>query len=118
TDIVREQYQGRVAVQLDLPVETLVRAVRERGSRPIELPKARPVERAGPEIEALKLAVLRRDDVIHRLDEALFNDERNAVAWRALVSTSSVHEAIDVADPDTATLLQRIAVEDSSAEPD
>jgi len=116
--IVREQYQGQVAVQLDLPVETLVRAVRERGSRPVELPKARPVERVGPELEALKLAVLRRDEIIHRLDEALFNDERNAAAWRALVATPSVHDAIDVADPDTATLLQRIAVEDSGAEPD
>jgi DNA primase len=118
TDIVREQYQGHVAVQLDLPVQTLVRAVRERGSRPVDVPKARTVEHGGPELEALKLAVLRRDDIIDRLDEALFDDDRHAAAWRALASSASVHEAIDAADPATATLLQRLAVEDTAAEPD
>jgi DNA primase len=118
--IVREQYQGQVAVRLDLPTETLVRAVNNQRAPRVDAPPARPrdTERPGPELEALKLAVLRRDDIIDRLDEALFEDDRRAAAWRALATSATVHEAIDAADPDTATLLQRLAVEDTAAEPD
>jgi DNA primase len=117
--IVREQYQGQVAVQLDLPGESLVRAVNERVRQPRADVAATPSRAVEPaELEALKLAVLGRDEIIERLDEALFDDEQHAAAWRALASSTSVHEAIESTDPDTATLLQRLAVEDTAAEPD
>jgi thioredoxin-like negative regulator of GroEL len=53
-----------------------------------------------------------------RATEALFVDERNLAAFRALASTSSVQEAITVADPGAAELLLRLAVEQTDSEPE
>ena len=53
-----------------------------------------------------------------RLHDVLFADELTVAAWRALASTDSLHDAIDVADPGAAALLQRLAVEEPYEEPD
>ena len=53
-----------------------------------------------------------------RLEEVLFADELTLAAFRALVSSATLHEAIERADPGAADLLQRLAVEDTDADPD
>jgi hypothetical protein len=70
------------------------------------------------EEEALLLAVHQRDEMAGRLHEVLFADELTAAAYRALVETDSLHDALEVADPAAADLLQRLAVEEPYQEPD
>ena len=70
------------------------------------------------EVEALRLAVHRPEEVADRMEEVLFSDEVNLAAFRALVGASTLHEAIDAAAPDAAALLQRLAVEETDADPD
>ncbi len=69
-------------------------------------------------MEALRVAVHQPEQVAGRLHETLFEDEVVLSAWRALASTTSVHEAIAAADPSAAALLQRLAVEETDTEPD
>lgn len=126
SDLVRDQYLMRVADRTRTGPDQLRALVRAR--RP-EAPPARPapppasptggrdaaevrVERA-----ALRLAVA-HPEVRARLDEMLFANEVHAGAFRALSSAVHLHEAIDGADPEAAALLQRLAVEDATEEPD
>src|SRR5207302_8928928 len=88
-------------------------AVQPRASRPVAEP---PV--AGPEVEALKLAVHRPEEMAGRLHEVLFADELHLAAYRALATSTTLHEAIESADPGAAALLQRLAVEEPDADPD
>lgn len=116
-EIVRTEYAGQLAVRLGLPVEQLAAQAAARRTRVVAAapPRQEPV---GPEIEALRLAIHRPEAVAHRLEEVLFADERNLAAFRALVASQTLHEAIERADPGAAALLQRLAVEDAEAEPD
>jgi hypothetical protein len=59
------------------------------------------------------LLIHRPEAVADRLHELLFDDELNATAFRAITSTATLHDAIAGADPDSAALLQRLAVEDA-----
>jgi hypothetical protein len=70
------------------------------------------------EVEALRLAVHRPEEVADRMEEVLFSDEVNLAAFRALAGASTLHEAIGAAAPDAAVLLQRLAVEETDADPD
>jgi DNA primase len=65
-----------------------------------------------PGLEALRLAVHRPDAVVDRLDASLFTDELHGRAFAALADADSLHEAVEVAPPDIADLLRRIAVEE------
>lgn len=80
----------------------------ERGAR-----RPRPTP-AVVEIDALRLAVHRPEEVADRLEEQLFTDPVHQAAFRALVAAPTLHEAIDGAGPEAAALLQRLAVEDAS----
>jgi len=114
--IVREQYAGRIAATLDLPQETLLRGLGSgRAPAPQPRPKARP-ER--PSLMVLLLAVHHPETVAYLLDEVLFTDEVEVAAYRALASASTLHEAIELADPEAAELLQRLAVEEVDVDPD
>jgi hypothetical protein len=73
---------------------------------------------AGPELEALRLAVHRPETVANRLEEALFADDLHLAVFRALASATTLHEAIATVDPDAADLLQRLAVEDAEEDAD
>lgn len=73
---------------------------------------------AGPEIEALRLAVHRPDDVADRLEGVLFDDEVHLAAFDALCSATTLDEAIERARPEAAALLQRLAVEEADADAD
>jgi DNA primase len=129
--LVRDQYLMEVADRTRLEPERL----RELGGRRPSVarrPPGRPsapmgesraitpshVGRRGPELEALRLMAHRRDEVVHLLDEALFDDELHAAAYRALAQAPTLAEALDAADPGAAGLLQRIVVEEADADPE
>ena len=87
------------------------------GSRqPDQQPGGRPARR-GPELEALGLLAHRREEIEGLLHESLFADELYAAAYLALRAAGSIGEALAVADPGAAALLQRIAVEEAEADP-
>ncbi len=120
-ELVRDQYLMQVADRCQVDPGRLRsgvgrRRVRDQSPRPRSEAVLR--EPAGPELEALRLAVHRPEDVAHRIEEVLFADELHLAAFRALASSSTLHEAIDTADPAAAALLQRVAVEDTVADPD
>jgi hypothetical protein len=72
----------------------------------------------GAELEALWLAIHRPETVASRLEEPLFADELHRSAFRALASAETLHQAIESADPESADLLARLAVEDSEVDAD
>jgi DNA primase len=77
-----------------------------------------PVAVTGPELEALRLAVHRPEAVAERLELVLFAHPLARACFEALLSASTLHDAIEAADPQAADLLQRLVVEDSEADTD
>ncbi|MDQ3678986.1 MAG: DNA primase [Actinomycetota bacterium] len=120
-ELVRDQYLMQVADRCRVEPDRLRAALgnRSRQDKPWQqLVEPRRRDAGGPELEALRLAVHRRDEVVHRLHEVLFYDDLHLAAFRAVASTSTLHEAITAADPGAASLLQRLAVEEAHADPD
>ena len=120
SDLVRDQYVMEVADRCRIDAERLRRGVGAQGvtgRRPAiaATPRRDP---GGPELEALRLAVHRRDEVVDRLHPVLFADDRNGAVFDAIAQAATVHEAIGAADPGTADLLQRLAVEEATADVD
>ncbi len=75
--------------------------------------------RPGPGLEALKLAVHRPEDVVDRVHAVLFTDRVQRQAFVALLENDSVHEAVESASPEVASLLRRVIVEEPmSGDPD
>ncbi len=70
------------------------------------------VLRPGPGFEALKLAVHKPEDVADRVHAVLFADPVQRQAFIALVENDSVHEAVESASPEVASLLRRVIVEE------
>lgn len=123
SELVRDQYLMQVADRCRIDADQLRRgtfvarsssASRAEGGTPVP----GRMDPGGPELEALRLAVHRRHEVAGRLQPVLFADERNLAAFSALSTSATVHDAITAADPGAADLLQRLAVEESSAEVD
>jgi DNA primase len=74
---------------------------------------ARPVvQKSGPGLEALKLAVHRPEEVADRLSAVLFSDPLQRDAFDALVQHDDLHDAIASASPEVAGLLRRVTVEE------
>jgi DNA primase len=65
-----------------------------------------------PGLEALRFAVHRPEAVADRLDEALFVDDLHRRAFRALVESENLHEAIGRSSPEVADLLRQVTVEE------
>jgi DNA primase len=115
---VQDQYLMEVSTRTRIEADRLREALRkgrltsapQRASTPSRA--SRVVLSRSAEEEALLLAVHNRDAIEGRVDEALFSDELVAAAYRALVSTDSLHDALEVADPAATDLLQRLAVEE------
>jgi DNA primase len=72
----------------------------------------------GPELEALRLAVHHPQLVADRLESVLFAHPLAKACFEALSAATTLHDAIEAADPQAADLLQRVAVEDTGAEVD
>ncbi len=71
--------------------------------------------RPGPGLEALKLAVHRPEDVADRVHAVLFADPVQRHAFVALLENDSVHDAVESASPEVASLLRRVIVEEPMA---
>jgi DNA primase len=127
--LVRDQYLMEVADRTRIAPDRL----RELAGRRPALPRspgtsARPRPepprqgarrpQRGPEREALQLMAHRPAEMSGLLHETLFADELHAAAFRALRDATSLAAAVEAADPGAAALLQRIAVEDASADPE
>jgi DNA primase len=121
---VQDQYVMEVSTRTRIEADRLREALKKgrltdapaRQSTPARA--SRVVLSRSAEEEALLLAVHNREQMQARLHEVLFVDELVAVAYRALMTTGSLHDALDVADPAAADLLQRLAVEESSEDVD
>jgi len=140
SELVRDQYLMEVASRTRIDPERLradassrptTSAGRPQAGSPRQRGRAVPVDRPEPsrrrayvptretpELEALRLLISRPDDIGGLLHDMLFVDERALAAYRALVSTTSVLAAIESTDPGAGELLQRLAAEDSEAEPE
>jgi DNA primase len=70
------------------------------------------VPKAGPGLEALKLAVHRPEEVADRLQPVLFVDALQRAAFTALVQHDDLYGAIASASPEVAGLLRRVTVEE------
>ncbi|MGA2530343.1 MAG: DNA primase [Acidimicrobiales bacterium] len=75
-----------------------------------------PGARAGR--DALVLAIREPQAMAGRLHEVLFADPCQRAALRALMSSESLHEAIEGAEDEVADLLRRLAVTEPDADPD
>lgn len=126
SELVRDQYVMQVADRCQVDADRLRVALREGRVGPSDkrqaderppAPSSGPVK-ASPESEALKMAVHRPGEVAALLDEALFVSELHAAAFRALAESDTLAIAIAQADPAAAELLQRLAVEESEADPE
>jgi DNA primase len=71
-----------------------------------------PVTIALPELAALRLAVHRPDEVADRVVLELFGHPLSRSAFLSLASAETLYDAIEMSDPQTADLLQRLAVEE------
>ena len=66
----------------------------------------------------MRLAVQQPADMLGLLDDVLFDDDYHLSAFRALrTAQGDPHLAIGAADPGAAELLQRLAVEETDADP-
>jgi DNA primase len=118
-DLVRNEYIGRIAATCGIPADRLMASIKRVGPNPVVRPVERVVRQAeGPELNALRLAIARPAEMADRLAESMFVEELHAAAFRALLSAATLHEAIENADPGASALLQRLAVEDTDAEPE
>ncbi len=77
-------------------------------------PRANLRDRAG--LEALRLAVHRPELVADRLEPFLFLDTDHRAAFDALLESSNLSAAIELAPPPAAALLRRVAVEEPTIE--
>jgi DNA primase len=114
--IVRREYAAEVAMRCSLDPGRLV-ALAESGARSarVETPSA-PAERPNEsaEVTALRLLVHQWDAIAPYLIEALFADEVNLAAFRALAETGGdVVKAVEVAGPGADDLLRRLSVEEA-----
>ena len=65
------------------------------------------------------MAVHRPEDVVDRVHAVLFTDRLQRQAFVALLENDSVHEAVETASPEVASLLRRVIVEEPmSGDPD
>jgi DNA primase len=114
-ELVREEYtryvEDRVGVGRDR-LRTLL-----EGRQPVVRSAAIP-GRVGPEVEALRLAIHRPEEVVDRLHQVLFVDPVALAAYRALCSATTLAQAVDVAEPPADDLLRRLSVEDADSSAD
>jgi DNA primase len=121
--LVRDQYLMQIADRCRVEPDRL-RAIAAGGA---PTPRERVVARSedapevrlsGPELEALRLAVHRPEEVAARLEGVLFSHPLARSTFDVLTESATLHEAIERADPLAAHLLQRLAVEETDADPD
>ncbi len=122
SEFVRDQYVMAVADRCQLDPDRLRSALRSGGIRPVVrvAPAPRRRQRADtPETEALRLAVAKPEEMLPLLNPVLFLDPRHRIVLEALLEADGdLHVATEAADPFLADHLARLAVEETTAEPD
>jgi DNA primase len=120
SELVRDQYLMEVADRCRIDPDRLRTSLRSGRIR-VAVPSAPARIRRGrdtPEAEALRLAIRQPADMLPLLSEVLFDDDIHLAAFRALRDADGrFHDAVEQADPGAADLLQRLAVEESDADP-
>jgi hypothetical protein len=116
--LVRDQYVMEIADRCRVEPERLRSGLVQprRSTAAPEPRRAGPARAQRPSRLVLGLAVHHPEEVAHVLDEVLFTDDVELGAYRALASAATFHEAIEAADPESAELLQRLAVEEVDVE--
>jgi DNA primase len=121
-ELVRDQYVMQVADRTGIDPDRLRSRLRKgpaggRGASGGDVLVAPP--RLHPaELEVLRAAVHRPEDVAERLHRALFEPGVGRRAYDVLSNAETLHDAIAAADPATADLIQRLAVEEFEGDPD
>ncbi len=126
SELVRDQYVMEVADRCRLDPDQLRAQLARGGGRPpggdappaLVRPPRAASSRDGAEVDALRLAVHQPESVGHLLDEVLFEDELHAAVFRALAPGGTMHDVLERCDPGAADLLQRLVVEEATADPD
>lgn len=77
-----------------------------------------PIPLSGPELEGLRLAVHRPEEVASRMESVLFDHPLARAGFDVLLEASTFHDAVEAADPQTADLLQRLAAEEATSAAD
>ena len=117
-ELVRDQYVMQVADRTRVDPDRLRTAARgadRRAAQPAPA-RRRPPRPESPSLLVLGLAVHQPESVADWLHDVLFTDPVELAAYRALSGASTLHEAIETADPEAAELLQRLAVEEVEIE--
>ncbi len=122
--LVRDQYAMDIASHCRLEPDLVRRILQEgpkagtqrgRRERAVVRPRRR---REGPELEAMKLAVQRGDEMSELITTELFADDAYATIHHLLGQHESLHELIAQAEPEVADLVQQLAVEEAPNEPE
>src|SRR6266480_307222 len=108
-EFVRDQYVMDVSSRTRIEADRLREALKKGKLTSTPARASRVVLSRSAEEEALLLAVHDRAAMEGRLHEVLFADELTAAAYRALMTTDSLHDALETADPVAVDLLQRLA---------
>jgi DNA primase len=118
--LVRDQYVMMVASRCQFEAD-LIRSMLRDGPRPTTVDKAVGVRvqqvRDTPELEALRLAVHRSDEILELLVPELFADPLCATVYDLLLKFPSLHDVIDNGGPEVGEMIQRLSVEESDADP-
>ena len=127
SELVRDQYLMEVASRCRIDPDKLRSGTFVAPGGPAHrgkaVPRQRgaqvrlPTQRDSPEMEALRLLVADPSSIAGLLDGMLFTDDLSYAVYQALVSTPTLRDAMESADPAAADLLQRLAVEDTEADP-
>ena len=119
--LVRDQYAVTVATRCRLGLDLIRTRLAQSSQRSVPV-VAQPARSSGqlresPALEALKLAVQRRDEIADLLIPELFEDELLVATYDLLQTCSSLHQVIERGGPEVAEIVQRLSVEESTAEP-
>jgi DNA primase len=124
SDLVRDQYLMTVASRTGLEPDRLRERLRNPGradARPVRVDRRAATPRraapSGPEVEALRLLVERRDEMAPLLHESLFSSADHLEAYRLLVLHRDARDAIEAADDQVTDLLQRALLAETDADP-
>jgi DNA primase len=129
SELVRDQYVMQVADRCRIDPEQLRARLRSPGAQRVAVDRvATTASRVWlpetPEVNAL-LALIHEPEVVDpllmidtKLTASMFADLKNLAAFNALASTSSLHEAIEVADAGASELLLRLSVAELDGEPE
>ena len=118
-EIVRDEYVMDLADRLHLDPDRLRGRLKVGARREVEVVErvAEPSAASGRELEALRILIHRRGDIVDRLTPSLFADATARSAYVALAAAETVQDAILTTETTTQDLLYRLAQEEATEGP-